>query len=630
MRRVLLALAATLLLAPAADAAVDDLTLVSRVGLDGAPADGDSQLPSVSGDGRYITFATAATNLGAGPGTYLKDMTTGALTQLWNGTDGQARLSDSGGFVCWVQAGEVKIYTVATGAVRSIPDGVASWQVKRAPNFDPDFERRDCDVSDDGNRVAYATNVSHDAADTEPATSGPGISIAAVDVYVHDFAAATDTLVSRADGPAGADGDGYSVAPAITPDGRSVLFYGRAPDLSSENDDELSNVDLRDTTAGRTTWISRADGPAGGVGTRPSSGLGNETYGSVAAEMSDDATKVVFDSWQKGLDPASPTCACSGQVYVRDVVANTTRVAAVTRDPAGRRVISSANTNGPAISGDGSLIGFGSAFGGLDPLAVGNSGVENTYVRSAAADRTMLTARAEGILGEPADAFTFGQQLSTDGRFDVFVSDADNLVPDDHRGPPDVNGRPTGRDVFVRELDPARPLVADLPGPPPVGDPSLLSKFSLTALTPVETFPTPAATLALIKKTSTSLAVPAVSKAAVAAKARKPPVALRVKIGEYGRVTLVVERARPGRKVGKGHNLRCVAAAGPPRRPKLRCTRFTVVKKATFAAYEGTDTFRLREVLGSTKLRKGSYRVRAIDFDLGKRLGAGARRFTIG
>lgn len=47
------------------DLALGTTTLVS-VGCDGEPADGDSNFPQVSADGRYVTFASAAPNLVAG------------------------------------------------------------------------------------------------------------------------------------------------------------------------------------------------------------------------------------------------------------------------------------------------------------------------------------------------------------------------------------------------------------------------------------------------------------------------------------------------------------------------------------------------------------------------------------
>src|SRR5215213_1984546 len=52
------------LIAAAALAAKDDLTLVSRVsGVNGPGADGSSSSPSISDGGRYVAFESAASNL---------------------------------------------------------------------------------------------------------------------------------------------------------------------------------------------------------------------------------------------------------------------------------------------------------------------------------------------------------------------------------------------------------------------------------------------------------------------------------------------------------------------------------------------------------------------------------------
>ena len=70
--------------------------------------------------------------------------------------------------------------------------------------------------------IAYATDVSHDAADGE-APPAPGTpNNPSLDIYVHNVAANTDTLASRADGATGTDGNGYSAGPELTPDGRYV------------------------------------------------------------------------------------------------------------------------------------------------------------------------------------------------------------------------------------------------------------------------------------------------------------------------------------------------------------------------------------------------------------------------
>ncbi len=603
MKRLLLAAGAAALLIPAAaHAATDDTTLVNRIGTDGPVADGTSGNPSISDDGRLIAFFTAATNLGSGPGLYVKDMVAGTVQKVSSTTYvEQPRLSDNGHFVCFVgSAGRATVRDLAAGTDRTA--GAASTSSGGPSDYD--YSGRFCDVSDDGNRLVYAS------------TASPP------QVVLHDFAAGTDTIVSRATGADGAIGDAFSLAPAITPDGRFVLFRSRATNFSTEDADALSDVFLRDTTANTTTWVSRGDGPAGGVGT-PNDVPANATSGSQAAEMSDDGRVVAFQSFVKGLEPGAPATPASAQVYVRDLAANTTRIAAVTRGPDGERVVSGANTNAPTISGDGTFVGFGSAFGSLDEVAPAPSSTEEIYVRGLAQDRTTLVSRASGVLGAAADQFSFGSMLSGDGRFQVFASDATNLGDPGYVGPPEF-GRPAGRDIFVRQLDPVRPLVADLPGPPTVAAPTLLTAIP-ALVTPVADQPESPVVGTLVKALQKADSRRRPPAGATISAAARPPVAATLGLGEYGRVTLVVERLTAGRRKGSS----CRAVRKVPKRKRQRCTRIRTLAKRTVSAYEGRQTVALAEVLGQQRLTRGTYRLRSVEVDLAGRPKASARTFRI-
>jgi Tol biopolymer transport system component len=388
MRRAALtaALALAALAAPA-DAAVDDTILVTRAGLDGPVADRGSQYPSISADGRIVTFDTEATTLGGPPGFYAKDLQTGVLQRL-DATDArspsqQPRLADSGAFACFVGGpGAHRVYVRQIGGAMALRDAGSAILAYEAQNTnDFDATAKNCDVTDDGDRVVFSTMRSRDPVDAD----GSGRS--AADVYVHDFTTGADILVSRTDGPSGDDGDDYSVAPEISPDGRYVLFRSRADNLSAENDDAVSDLYVRDLVENRTTWVSRADGPAGGPGAQGPN-PGNATSGSPAGAMSDDGRFVAFQTFMRGLDPASIGTG-SAQVLVRDLAAGTTRNAAVSRDPDGNRVVLNGNNNNPTINADGTLVGFGGANSSLDPTV---SVAPNTR-RSSSATR-WRTARA--------------------------------------------------------------------------------------------------------------------------------------------------------------------------------------------------------------------------------------------
>ncbi len=204
-----LAAAALGVLALPASAAKDDLDLVSMT-TGGAPADGSSSAPSITADGRSIAFTSKANNLPGPhatetPDVFLRDVDAGTTTLVSRGT------------------------TLADG---------------------PSFGAL---VSDDGSRVAFtseATNLSDDDGDFP-------------DVFVRDLQTNATILVSRSDGPSGEALDGISNQPSISADGRFVAFLSDAPAPGAA---AAVNVFVRDLELGTTTLVSRAPGGDGADG----------------------------------------------------------------------------------------------------------------------------------------------------------------------------------------------------------------------------------------------------------------------------------------------------------------------------------------------------------------------------
>lgn len=146
------------------------------------PADGDSTTPVISGDGRFVAFTSSAPLDGlrpaAGPpprAVFLRDLTTGGLRRLSVTRD------------------------------RRVPDG-ASFQPA---------------IGGDGRRVAFVSTAT-DLDDDARATSQEN-------VYLYDSEATRLRLVSRA--ASGGPADGGSRFPAISGDGRYVVFSSDASNL---------------------------------------------------------------------------------------------------------------------------------------------------------------------------------------------------------------------------------------------------------------------------------------------------------------------------------------------------------------------------------------------------------------
>jgi TolB protein len=91
-------------------------------------------------------------------------------------------------------------------------------------------------ISGDGRYVAFeslANNLSADDNDN------------VFDVFVRDLNNQTTTLASRGSGANGPGGDDSSSFPSISADGRSVAFQSAANNLSADDDDNFSNIFVR-------------------------------------------------------------------------------------------------------------------------------------------------------------------------------------------------------------------------------------------------------------------------------------------------------------------------------------------------------------------------------------------------
>ena len=211
-------------------------TTVMSVASDGQPGNGASYSPSISADGRYVAFASEATNLVRGDTNgatdiFVHDRETGRTTRVTVASDGTQVNGDSftpsisgdGRFVAFTtdagnvvagddnRASDVFVHDGQTG--RTVLVSVASHGHPSARgNFAP------C-LSADGRTVAFVTDGPLVADDTNNSE----------DVYVADLATGGLRRVSVASD--GTEGDGPSLGPALSGDGTAVAFESLASNL---------------------------------------------------------------------------------------------------------------------------------------------------------------------------------------------------------------------------------------------------------------------------------------------------------------------------------------------------------------------------------------------------------------
>ncbi len=187
-------------------------------------------------------------------------------------------------------------------------------------------------ISADGSRVAFISYAPLSDEDTN--TDG--------DIYVRDINNQTTTLVSRADGPAGAVSLNGAGTPIISADGNRVVFASSTTNFGVPGGS--SQIYVRDLAANTTTLVSRADGAAGAAG----------TSNSLEPGISGDGNLVVFASGATNLSPDD--LLVDRDIYVRNLAANTTTLVSRAPGLAGAKLIE--YEYGQTISTDGSTVAF--------------------------------------------------------------------------------------------------------------------------------------------------------------------------------------------------------------------------------------------------------------------------------
>lgn len=504
--------------------------LVSRATGDGAAGEGDSEEATISADGARVAFASYA-SLDPADGdsdqdVYVRDLATGA-TLLAGRADGHG--------------------------------GAA-----------PDAEATDPAIGAGGRHVVFLSGATN--------LGGPGGQRHA---YVRDLAAGTTTLADRADGPGGVVAGRPAHAPAISADGRLVVWQTGSTNLdpADPGPDFGADVYLRDTVAGTTRLLSRRSG-ADGV-----KAVGS-TYDPA---ISDDGRVVVFTAEDEAIAPDAGPWGGTRQVVARDLASHQNTL--VSRAPGGAAANESARE--PALDGDGSTVAFASSATNLLP-GLGGSQRTAVFARDAA---TGALAGPPAFGPEDSDPQTraWGPSLSADGQCLAFVA----------RGHNAVTGAAGDLDtLYVHVLSGVcpKPLPPEPRQPDRRQDDRRGAVVSKPALTKVS----------LLRKTFRvgrgATAVTAAARARGKAKKKRKPTpagtAIRFTLNARANVGIAVERKASGRKVGR----QCRRATRRLRKKKacVRWVKVGALKRNGTQAGRRSVAFSGR--IGRRALAPGAYR----------------------
>ncbi|MDX6635443.1 MAG: hypothetical protein QOF06_1646 [Solirubrobacterales bacterium] len=386
----------------------------------GKGGDGNSLEAAISGDGRYVVFASRAKNLSAAAKSgkreiFVKDMKTGVVA-LASRADGAGGAAAEGNSYDASISADGRYVAFSSGAENLSPEDAAfndvfvrdlvagtTTLVSRASGATGaagDGESTDASISADGRHVAFVSSANNLVADDAKTIQ--------TDIFVRDLDTGVTELVSRASGATGAAGTDYSFEPSISGNGSRVAFSSRAPLVGDDVDEQSfpQDVFVRDRSAATTILVSRKSGSAGAPGEVESD----------EPAISADGLHVAFASSAKLTGQRSFDI----NVFARDLSTEAVKLVSVGDEgkagDAKRR---------PSISADGRFVAFQTRGDKVSPIDA--DGRVDVFVRDMTKDLTVTVSRASGALGVPADGPSSTPSVSADGSLVAFDSRATNL-----------------------------------------------------------------------------------------------------------------------------------------------------------------------------------------------------------
>jgi len=375
------------------------------VNASGQPGNGSTFAPAMSADGRYVAFSSMASNL-------VNDDTNGApdifVQDTCHGASAPPGCTPSTRRVSLDPSGK----QLPGGAVVNFPIAPQNG------------------ISGDGRFVLFIAEVG----DVMPS---PGIPTYTHELFLRDTCIGqpgscvpSTTLVSQ--DLAGNPSNGDASTPSISQDGRVVAFTSIATNLVSETVLAPSQFYLRDTCFGAAPGCTPSTHLIS-VATDGALGNGSVRTGTISA----DGRHAVFQSLATNLFPGDTNGR--EDIFVRDTCIGapagcTPSTIHASPSRTGGASQSSAYAEFASVSADGRFVLFESDATDLVPATTQGPQV---FIRDTCLGATgpctpgtsLLSAALDGTPADSDSAVNGSSLLSADGRYAVFASGADNLLP---------------------------------------------------------------------------------------------------------------------------------------------------------------------------------------------------------
>lgn len=341
--------------------------LITRISTspDGSQLNGRSWAPKMTPDGHYVSFQSAATNLVPGDNNAVEDV---FVLNVWTGQSALASASSGG---------------APGNAVSELPT-----------------------ISTNGRFVAYRSQATNLV---------PGDTNGVTDVFVRDTWSNTTTRVSTSSAGNQANGQsGVTYGAWMAGGGSHVVFESDADNLVPGDTNGARDIFVKDLATGETTRVSTSGGGSQADG------------GNYAPSISANGRYVAFRSTASNLVQGD-TLMCGAfncsDVFVKDVATGRTYWMSVSDTGA------PANSPSwdPMISPDGNFLGFSTNASNLVPGDT--NGTYDIYVKDLRRFKGELVSKT--ALGALGNGWSIGPMFSYNGNHVVFYSDASNLVSGD-------------------------------------------------------------------------------------------------------------------------------------------------------------------------------------------------------
>jgi hypothetical protein len=334
----------------------------------GDAGNGDSSQPTISSNGQFVAFTSLATNLAATPGgsgtqIFLRDTQANTTTLVSQDTVGNA--GNGGSSQPTINSnGQFVAFTSLATNLAATPGGSGTQIFLRDTQANTTSLVSQNAVGIAGNGASSQPTISSNgqfAAFTSASSNLTGDpSSAPSQIFFRDTASNTTTLVSQATG--GAVGDGVSSQPTISSNGQFVAFTSASSNLTGDPSSAPSQIFLRDTASNTTTLVSQAT--SGAVGNKASS----------QPTISSNGQFVAFTSASSNL--TGDLSSAPSQIFLRDTVGNGTSL--VSKDNSSPAVPGDGLSSTPSVSANGGFVAF-SSFSTILGAAGGN---QQIYVRA--------------------------------------------------------------------------------------------------------------------------------------------------------------------------------------------------------------------------------------------------------